>query len=89
MKTRNAIALGASALSLVLSSITFPTAFLLIPIFVFPPLAFICGALALLTSGHSSRPLNLLIKFGTLLLMALAIGVFIFWFRIVSTTSWH
>lgn len=89
IRTRNLIALGAVALSCFFNLLTFPLGFLILPAFVFPPVAFFCGAVACLAVQGSRPGRTIFLKALVSLSMAASVSVFIFWLRLLSKESWH
>jgi len=83
------IALITSLISLGFSLLTCLLAFLIIPIYLFPIISIANSAIACVLVDSSNPKLKLLLKALTVLLMAIAVAVFLFWHRILAHEAWH
>jgi len=94
MNESNAPRVGTAAvfwlfvLSVLLIALTFLTAFLFIPILIFPAASIVCSILSAKKYRNTSKP-SVFVRLILLLPIPAAIATFLFWVEIFSNEKWH
>lgn len=83
------IATIAAGVSIAFLLLTFLLAFLIIPIYLFPFISFFCGGVAYIAIESNNNTRKMVLRSLFIGLMAIAVGVFVFWYRVLSTEAWH